>query len=285
VTKGQTHYLPQPLPTKYSEPSVAYFSRLTTNVLVIFVHGFGGSAHGTWPNFPKLLSAMGEESRTFDIIFYQYDGKFTQANSSAALFRDFIDEFIAEPTHVVNSCLPDGAKRSNFSYTRIVLVAHSLGAVISRRALLDVYRRSNKSSKQRHWLKNITLLLFAPAHKGAYAAEIVRSTLGPSGWSLFGLFKAAIKYKTPLLADLSPGSTVLTSLENDTRQVLRAIGRSVPPFLVPKIVVWAEGDRVVINDPFVSDPVSIIEFGHDHLSVCKPRAMNESIFRHVANEL
>jgi pimeloyl-ACP methyl ester carboxylesterase len=280
----QTHYLPQALSTKYREPSVAYFATAPARVLVVFVHGFGGSAHGTWPHFPELLSAMGT-SKPFDAIFYHYDGKFTQANNSAALFREFIDDFVKAPTNLVNSCIPGSAKRAEFVYERVVLVAHSLGAVVVRRALLDIYHRSVKHSRRTHWLQSVILILYAPAHNGAHAAEIARSTLFQSGLSLLGLITQLIRYKTPLLADLVPNSPVLKALEGDTARALATAGPRRSQFLIPKTVVWAGDERVVINNPYLSDPVSILEVGRDHHSVCKPAAASESVFQHVSSQL
>ncbi|MDX0196885.1 hypothetical protein GOC06_26085 [Sinorhizobium meliloti] len=55
--------------------------------------------------------------------------------------------------------------------TKVTVIAHSLGAPVSRRALLDAIRN------QASWAGKTRLQLFAPAHMGAYLNK-VRKELG-----------------------------------------------------------------------------------------------------------
>ena len=66
---------------------------------------------------------------------------------------------------------------------------------------------------------------------------------------------------------------VLRRLQDDTRSALTqayAVDPAVvPTHLVARAVVWANDDKVVINQPFESDPEPLLWMG-DHSRVCKP---------------
>jgi len=63
------------------------------NVLIVFVHGFGGSAVKTWNEFPGTLNQH-LEFRKCDFVFWEYDSLFAQANASAGLFMQFLDKMM-----------------------------------------------------------------------------------------------------------------------------------------------------------------------------------------------
>jgi len=278
----QSHYLPAKLTTNYVEPAMLYCSILDPSALVIFVHGFGGSAAGTWPDFHTLLTQTSNHPIKFDAIFYQYDGKFTQANNSAASFRNFLDHFLANPFAVLKPLLPSGSNRTHCTYKRILLVAHSLGAVVVRRALLDIATYS--AASPRPWLMDTRLVLFAPAHKGAFAASIAQAILSSSRWFLGQLLGRAALYNTPLLSDLLPSSAVLRSLEDETKEVVESKKASCP-YAIAYQVIWAEHEKVVQNDKFVADPPATLELGRDHMTVCKPKTSSDPVFQHVLHAL
>src|SRR5713226_7104842 len=67
------------------------------------------------------------------------------------------------PSVIVNGTLrPELHRKAEFQYGSVVVVAHSLGAVVARQALLDLDEDRNPK-----WLNKISLVLFAPAHMGA----------------------------------------------------------------------------------------------------------------------
>jgi hypothetical protein len=84
------HYINSQLITRYSTPSTAYWSKVVPQTLLFFVHGFGGSAAGTWPAFPELLLRV-PSGKSMDFVFYEYDGRFTQSNSSAVELFNFLE--------------------------------------------------------------------------------------------------------------------------------------------------------------------------------------------------
>src|SRR5450759_3369734 len=96
--------------------------------LIIFVHGFRGSPGSSWKDFPRILPTHPKLGGA-DIFFYSYDGARTRAGVSAALFRELLNE-IASSSATANQTLPPASRRQDpWAYRRIVIVAHSLGAI------------------------------------------------------------------------------------------------------------------------------------------------------------
>jgi len=268
------HYIGQELEKRFGKrfgaDTRAHWSHDPATHLIIFVHGFGGSPVKTWPQFPTLVTQK-TPLPSFDYIFYGYDGVRMQANSSALAFASALDDFLADPAAIINQTIPSMSQRAPFSYQRILVVAHSLGAVVTRGALLHAHAR-RESGVSVPWLDHVRLALFAPAHHGAYTAKIAYSALTSEGWSLGGLLSFFSASQLPLLDDLQPGSTIITELKDRTKTLIdqyKAQGQPVPPFLRADAVVWALKDTVVVNSRFFEDDPEVpIDSGH--LGVCKP---------------
>lgn len=273
----QRHYLPQAL-ARDGKNTIAHWSIRPATRLVIFVHGFGGDSVGTWPHFPRLLP---RPDLTFDYLFYGYDGKFTQANSSALVFYKFLDEFLRAPATLVNQTIPTRARRARFTYDRVVIAAHSLGAFVARRAILHAHSIQARGTNI-PWLPTIRLVLFAPAHNGAYAAELASAFIVDQPWYLGKLVGYFAKYRSPLLRDLMPDSPVLTSLHREMAQLAAADG--IPAYVRAQRVLLADDERVVINAPFFDDepPDSLPT---DHFGVCKPNDAAHKALEYIWREL
>ncbi|MEP6780479.1 MAG: alpha/beta hydrolase [Gemmatimonadaceae bacterium] len=227
---------------------------------VIFVHGFSGDAVETWSDFHILLPAK-PISEGRDLFFFGYDGLRVGMIPSATIFRNFLTRLLDQTDQFLNTNLPESAKRPlGFRYDEVTIVAHSLGAVVARRALLDATRKSEP------WVANIKLVLFAPAHKGAKLAELALEAA--SAFSFMRLFSAYAKYKSPLIAELLPTSPQLAALLIETTN---ACANGACDHLVAKMVIIAEYDDVVNPDTFANDPPPEIIPDSTHTSVCKPR--------------
>ncbi len=261
----QTHHVAQVLGKQYGRKTRAHWSTTPARHVVVFVHGFGGHPIKTWPNFPSLLPNASVPP--FDFLFFGYDGLQQQTTNSAGELLRFLEVFLADPATLINATIPSLERRASFFYDRVVIVAHSLGAVVTRRALLDA-RAGEGSGKSYPWLARTRIVLFAPAHMGAYAAALASSALTGQPWFLGGLVGLYVRYRSPLLTDLQAGSTVLTALVNDS-QVAGAVGPT-PSFIKSHSVCLATKDRVVINAGFPLDPPPRW-IDADHLAVCKPR--------------
>lgn len=53
--------------------------------LVLFIHGLGGDADGTWQKFPELVRGDGELGKLYDVMTFEYpSGAFGSKPSLAA---------------------------------------------------------------------------------------------------------------------------------------------------------------------------------------------------------
>ncbi len=234
------------------ENSQAFFAYDNPNTLVIFVHGFKGSAIGTWSDFPEAVVNEVDFSKV-DFIFYGYSTLEASAAFHAAAFKKFLVKTI-EP--VKNNIIPASQGLQERSYSKIILVAHSLGALIVRQAIISACKNNYD------WLSKVSLLLFAPAHTGARVQKLAKEVL--SGWG--ALIPSIAKYQYPVYEDLEPDSQFIKTLIDETKKLLANNYKCN----IAKKVVWAEKDRVVSQINFCDDPDPELIYNKGHINVCKP---------------
>jgi hypothetical protein len=207
-----------------------------------------------------------------DLLFYGYESLRSQVDYMATEFTQFLEQFLAAPARWINPMVthiepwyPGCVRPAEFKYRRVVIVAHSLGAVVARRALLNI----DSSHRPPSWLTGTRLVLFAPAHKGAYISKLVFAAL--TGVTLGLPISSLAKLYFKSLEGLEKGSDELKALETDTLKALRKRdGRAQEPFSAVK-VVEPQKESVVIQDHFGEDRRSTPAPGSTHLLVCKPR--------------
>lgn len=227
---------------------------------LLFIHGFSGDAVTTWSDFHQLLPHR-PTCTSRDLIFYGYDGLRAEMHASAALFRAFLDRLLAHTPYFLTENLPPSARRADdFGYDEVTIIAHSLGAVIARRALLDATRSDSA------WVSKIKLVLFAPAHRGAKVADLALEAA--SSFPFLRFFGIAARFQSPLIDALKPGSLMLEVLLRETETATRDGANA---HLVAAKVVIAEYEKIVQNDSFGGDPPPDTILGTTHTSVCKPR--------------
>ncbi len=233
-------------------------SVVTASKAVIFVHGYGGDPAKTWAEFHGLAPTS-PDFVNVDLYFYGYDGLRSELTASAGLFRGFLRRLGTAPGTLINQTLPQLLRRpSDFEYTKIVIAGHSLGAVLARRALVDL----TKSGES--WVSRVSLALFAPAHMGATISELAK--IVSSANAIFAIFTASAKFKSPLISQLSPNSAELALLRAEVSELTR---RGNAHLLAEKVVI-AQFENVVSNVGFPGDPDAYPVEGHDHKTVCKP---------------
>ena len=270
----QSHHFPVDLKQtdgqSWGRSSKAFFATQPVGSAILFVHGFGGKATDTWLEFPRLLP-LESESAGWDLLFYGYDGKKARAALSAAGLLQFLDELLVMPsTCVVNPSLTPGIpkRKKSFRYKRLIICAHSLGAIVSRLALLD----AGNQTPPRPWLPRVRLLLFAPAHKGASIVPLISTALssfviGPMRGSIA---VPTLKLWMPVLIDLDPQSDTLRELEART---VAALGKNYSKNgHLRATVIHGGRDKVVNPNTFVGDySPPIVYPAQSHTGVCKPK--------------
>src|SRR4051812_2311135 len=87
---------------KHGVNSEGFFSFDEARTLIVFVHGFGGKALGTWNNFP-ILMINDDAFKKCDIIYYGYDTFQGQTGDHSAELYAFMNLAI---TPLENNILP-----------------------------------------------------------------------------------------------------------------------------------------------------------------------------------
>ena len=255
----------------WAQETKAFWSHEPIGTLILFVHGWSGGAMTTWEEFTDLRP---DNWNGCDLIFFGYESREPQAQTNADFLRFFLKDFFSNPSEMINETIshltetcPKLKRSSEFQYTQVIIVAHSLGAVISRRALLDSYLELEDSLKKskNSWLFRTKLILFAPAHNGSPWAEDLKKF---GGSFVAALVNGISLYKAFSIRNLHPNSPTLKNLRDDTEIVLN--DGYTEPFKA-SLVIFPEYEWVVYNDRFSKDPVNEKPLvGRNHMNVCKP---------------
>lgn len=235
--------------------SQGFFSYSEPNNLIVFVHGFGGTSIGTWNNFPNYITSESEFANS-DIIFYGYDTFKGQAGDHSAQLFKFLN-LLENP--LANHILPIEQGLPERNYSKIILVAHSLGAILTRQALIFAI------NENRSWADKVSLALFAPAHHGASIVHLAMQAL-PGLTGLLGIF-AKLRY--PILNDLDHTEEGIIHSIKETTQELQ--NQNKGDCTKAKLVVYAMGDNVVRNFQYLNDITPDVLEETSHVSVCKPK--------------
>jgi hypothetical protein len=234
------------------------------------VHGFGGAGTATWEIF--LVGTIAEASKA-DAFFIDYPSKTHSVAFCAALIRTFLFDLVRDPVYrIIQPSLPANApnRARDERYRRVIIVAHSMGAVITRRAVMDFERLSAITFSDDE-LSKFCLLFFAPAHCGSDIPLLIASGFGLDGVKPLGL--AARKFY-PSLRDLEEGSPALIKLAEDCRRLREErTQRGLSTYHLCATVYHAQNDRVVSQNDFDHDPPFEPVMGKNHRSICKPKSL------------
>lgn len=245
---------------------VAYFSNSTPERLVVFMHGFNGGSK-SWRDFQEIS----EDDKWWissDLLFLEYDSVNLGVQGVADSFRRHIREFFPYPSE--ECAILDGLPvREDIStpYQELILVGHSLGGLILRRALVDALQASLDGSVTLDpILLSAKLRLFSPASEGFRPSAALGMLQASTLWPIARMFLA----KSPSFADLQPGSPLLVNTRNRTERFV--LGNVAPGAEALRAnILWASPDEVVITERYDSDFTQESVNGQNHSSICKPK--------------
>lgn len=259
-----THYLTTPLPKQFGPGAHVRLAHDPDGIALFFLHGFNGGASTTWTDFPGML-CRSPKVKNSDIYFLSYDSLRTRATISAALIRNLVGTIWSNPARFTNNFLVRSAARpATFKYRKCYFIAHSLGSVVARQAMID----GLSASPPDDWVSQARLVLFAPAHKGADVMTLAVECLAgiPAVGRYLASLAAIMRFKFPVLQDLEQHSATLVQLETVANKLMSSGCQQ----LKAMSVIWGEKDRVVVPLTFGQDPPPNVIRGKGHVSVCKP---------------
>jgi len=241
---------------------------------VVFVHGFGGDALGTWAQLQLIIDdeTAGSEFASTDLFFFQYRSVWEHIESSTDRFLKFFECLIPKPDISHFSCSNPLLVESSGSeskticalpaarhYEDVVLAGHSEGGVVIRQAIIN--RLARTSSK----LLDCRLSLFAPAISG-YAPSGLLGTLTKS--PILGPILEAFLWASPAYQDLKKNEPGKDDFLTELRKKTQAAAQRSPRNALRANILWGRSDRIVTPKKYDFDQQEFVEQGH--VGVCKP---------------
>ena len=241
--------------------TTAHWAKGLPDSLIVFIHGFTGTAEGTWFDVASELRDDAAFAST-DVLFVGYDSTRSRALISARLIGKILKDFVISPDVQANTHLYFTMKRPKFQYKKVLVVCHSLGAALMRRIAVDFAREQSPE------LDSIELVLFAPAHKGASLHSLFEDLITRGlGGGLLAWGRNILNLKKQVLFDLSPGCEYITALEKDTNSEIAHRGKL--SLLVANSTYFGVYENVVEVADFAHDPNFETLDGEDHTTLVK----------------
>ncbi|MGH9744631.1 MAG: esterase/lipase family protein [Candidatus Acidiferrales bacterium] len=247
---------------------------------VIFVHGFAGDSSSTWSQFQSLIDVYSSEFewwQGYDTFFYKYPSISQPVAVNADDFLAFSRTVFPYPAIPIVTGVRGGPLKS--PYRNLVLVGHSEGAVVIRRALVEAYKIMRETTAQMpfpddldaieafysvHPLFAATTILFGPAYLGFSGAGWIQVLLHFP--KISGIFQSLLSLSVAYV-ELQKESPVLRQLKDDTEDIVATY-----PYLeaFKAFSIFGKKDRIVYIGEYMRDHAIKLVDDHNHISVCKP---------------
>lgn len=251
---------------------VLYLAEGRPRRLIVFVHGFGGKAVGTWSDIVKTI-AGDPDWESSDLLFVGYPSFRSNISGTATVLRNELDRFFP----ILDSDLRDIAglavRTDDAYYDELVLVGHSLGGVILRQALLQARTAEADGDYDGRRVPGTAILagrltLFSPAIAG----------FKPSGW--LGMIREtgiwivanAVLRGAATYSELQPDSPILKEVRKRTTKLIDDPDSPNFDHRLRARILWANPDGVVNALSYDGDYADEVISGKSHIAMCKSRA-------------
>lgn len=246
-----------------------------TDKAAVFVHGFAGGPASTWVDFQGLVDSglpeVPEWWQTTDMYFYTYESVDGSLEFNTLDLKNFVSQMFPEmETHrLIEVRKNQFAKSAPYpfrsltrSYSKLVFVGHSEGAVIIRKLIVSTIRDLEYANSD---IKNgdvigATLNLFSPAILGFSPSGGYALLLELDLANAKNMLRAhnELKYDSPLLGDLKSATVSLAKQYPDVSALRAWVG-------------FGGDERIVYIGNYLTDP-EVVKLTGSHTSVCKPDA-------------
>lgn len=255
---------------------------------IVFVHGFFGNSRITWDEFPRLFTENSNSScLDSDLYFLEYASTDRSIGNTAWDLVDFLKKIVPDPSGPLQDLMGSTGLATlrpakSFEYQQLVLVGHSLGGVVIRKALIDTVRKPIAGLPDRFesLIREATVLLFAPAIGGVLLS-------GPKGllseFPVIGAFKRMYQGYSVSLAEISQGSQFLESIRATTNHFANQPGAARS---LTASIAWAENDDLIANYcGYMHDTDEVRIQEASHWSVCKPEYDDDPQFEFLMSRI
>ena len=255
-------------PVHLSEPEdwVFFASHSQPTRLAVFVHGFKGKNLATWGDFPYSGSSSAWVRET-DMLFVGYPSTKEAVSASEYRIRKWLPKFFPAPPPTALSingidCRPI----LDNPYRELVLIGHSLGGLVLRRALTEIATicLQGQGATEEPLLSG-RLRLFSPATAGFRPSGHLGRLLSipPAELTLYIALRGS-----PAFRDLEQGSPLIVNTQRRTEK----LASEHPGFSALRAeIVWANPENIICSEHYDTDPAPYAVDGKNHVNVCKPQ--------------
>lgn len=220
----------------------------------------------TWKDFPKS-GRIGQWWQEADMLFVGYESTKENATSVADRLNEELPNFYPAP-FAPAMCVGDVSARDEVEpYEELILVGHSLGGLIIRRALKQAAQEwtFSPSGTPIPAILDAQMRLFSPASAGfrpAGKAGFLRALTG-----VWGLAELRLRMSSAYW-DLQPDSSLIVETRRETESLFARTGLTA----LQARILWANPDNIVRAEEYSIDPYRRSVHGQTHITVCKPDA-------------
>lgn len=250
------------------KPPIEFIKRDNKKNIIVFIHGFTSDSD-TWTNsmkraLPEMLLEEDVINENFDVAYFNYFTKlldFKKASLSLGLIRTVFGKNSNSQKNIgiknISKHLKSSIEIYCEEYENVVLIAHSMGGLISKAFILDDLIE-NEDTKVKLFLS------LAVPHKG-------------SNWANIG---GKLARKNPQIIDLKPLSKFLNKTNEDWIEQKDYIPKTV--------YYYGQFDEIVEEQNAISFQLGKkykVACNNDHFDICKPESKDTIVYQGIKKDL